>query len=133
MVTDYRTGRSYVLFNYNKIDWWLYQTSAQGYRVTTYYKRLYTSYNYWLSYQLPSLTGNTGKTVELNKTLCHFENVLRMQTLYFDHDRAINFYHIIFVHFLKITISFSFFSVLALRNLETIFKVTTTVFIYNSV
>jgi len=60
MASDYRTGRSYVMFNYDNIGWSYYRTAAQGYRVDTEYKRLFTSYSS-LSYQLPQLIGNTGK------------------------------------------------------------------------
>ena len=68
MVSDYRTGRSYVMFNYNKFDQWYWWYSAQGYRVQTSYKRLYTSYSY-LSSELPTLIGNTGK---LRAVTMHF-------------------------------------------------------------
>jgi len=64
MVGDYRTGRSYVMFNYNKFEYWYWLYSAQGYRVQTSYLRLFTSYSS-LSSQLPILIGNTGKDREI--------------------------------------------------------------------
>jgi len=60
MTIDYRTDRSYVMFNYDNIGWIRYITAAQGYRVDIEYKSLFTSYSS-LSYQLPQLIGNTGK------------------------------------------------------------------------
>ena len=64
MASDYRTGRSYVLYNYNYIGWQIYQPAAQGYRVSNSYLLLYTSYSY-LSYQLPTLLGNRGTNKKL--------------------------------------------------------------------
>jgi len=60
MASDYQTGRSYVMFNYDNIGWSTYTTSAQGYGDSTLYRSLFTSYSS-LSYQLPILIGNTGK------------------------------------------------------------------------
>ena len=61
MMSDYRSGRTYVLFNYNNIGWQEYRRVAQGYKVSTSSFVLYTSLSD-LSYQLPSLIGNRGKT-----------------------------------------------------------------------
>jgi len=81
MSSDYRTGRSYVMFNYNSIGWQTYKTSAHGYRVWTSYKRLYTSYSS-LSYQLPSLIGNTGKDNDAAaEVLCYHENILSTKSI----------------------------------------------------
>ena len=60
MMSDYRSGRTYVMFNYNNIGWYEYIWSAQGYQTLTSSFRLYTSYSD-LSLQLPSLTGNRGE------------------------------------------------------------------------
>ena len=61
MMSDYRSGRTYVMFNYNNIGWQENRRVAQGYKVSTSSFTLYTSLND-LSYQLPSLIGNRGKT-----------------------------------------------------------------------
>jgi len=66
-MSDYRTGRSYVMFNYNNIGWRRYRPVAQGYRFDREYRQLFTSYSS-LSYQLPTLIGNTGKTIIQVKT-----------------------------------------------------------------
>ena len=75
MASDYRTGRSYVMFNYNNIGWWEYRLTAQGYYgpwATPVV--MFTSFNF-LSYSLPWLIGNTGKdnyrmeTVSLTKNI----------------------------------------------------------------
>jgi len=78
MASDYRTGRSYVMFNYDNIGWSTYRAAAQGYRDSTTYRSLFTSYTS-LSYQLPTLTGNTGKDTKLRRCSgapsldpCHF-------------------------------------------------------------
>ena len=63
LTNDYRTGRSYIMFNYDHIGWQVWGTAAQGYLDPNTFVRLYTSYTY-LSYSLPILTGNTGKNVK---------------------------------------------------------------------
>ena len=66
MTNDYRTGRSYIMFNYGSIGWsfWNYRTAAQGYQDRNTYMRLHTSYRY-LSYSLDTLPGNTGENLKL--------------------------------------------------------------------
>ena len=65
IANDYRTGRSYVMFNYGSINWgssdWI--TAAQGYQDSNTFVILDTSYSS-LSYSLSTLASNTGKTRE---------------------------------------------------------------------
>jgi len=70
MASDYRTGRTYVMFNYNSLGWHRYRTVAQGYRVGTEYRRLFTSYRF-LSYLLPSIRGNTGNMLRTETSPCY--------------------------------------------------------------
>jgi len=67
IASDYRTGRSYVLFNYNYIGWQIYQPAAQGYQALDSSFLLYTSYTI-LSYQLPKLLGNRGKHKKFDRS-----------------------------------------------------------------
>ena len=75
MASDYRTGRSYVMFNYNNIGWWEYRLTAQG-----YYSPwatpvvMFTSFNF-LSYSLPWLIGNTGKDNYRMETVLLTKNI----------------------------------------------------------
>ena len=85
LVSDYRTYRSYILFNYeNFINWYPWQSSVQGYQsadgqispynlFTSYYYYSYYYYSYWyISYwytsywyasYLPSIYGNYGNYI----------------------------------------------------------------------
>jgi len=66
MASDYRTGRSYIMFKYGYHNWGYQPIAAQGYQdyqdVSTR-EILGTSYSF-LSYWLPWIRGNTRKNMK---------------------------------------------------------------------
>jgi len=61
MVSDYRTARSYIIFNYNDIGWTTYADSVQGFQASQKrFTNMHTSLSS-LAYKLPQLQGNHGK------------------------------------------------------------------------
>jgi len=60
MASDYRTARSYIVFNYNDISWTTYKDSVQGFQASPkHFTNIYTSLSS-LAYELPDLQGNNG-------------------------------------------------------------------------
>jgi len=60
MVSDYRTARSYIMFNYKNMGWTTQRNTVQGFQASrTHFTNIYTSLSP-LAYRLPDLRGNNG-------------------------------------------------------------------------
>lgn len=75
MVSDYRTARSYIIFNYNDIGWTTYTDSVQGFQASRKrFTNIHTSLSS-LAYKLPELQGNHGKPQSLKRNIVKYYNI----------------------------------------------------------